>query len=260
MAVPRRNQVVDWLYDVGAVARRAAQRALQSRTANRTVQVGASGAPSAEFDVATERAILRTVRDAPIPLNVASEELGEIQNGAEWTLVVDPVDGSRNAAHGIPFYCVSLALARGDLSGVEIGFIQDIPHGGVYLAERKRGAALDGRRIRPRALDESELLVGAALDYEQGVRLPKTTAKTHFRDLGSAALEMCMVADGRLDAFLATKPYIRVIDIAASTLVLREAGGRVWDLRKQPLNVPLKVRHRFGLVAAGHVGAWRFLR
>lgn len=259
MPVPRRAAVIDWLHEVSRTARAAAQAALRSRTAGRTVQIGASGSASAEFDVATELAIVNSLKDAPIPFNIVSEELGERHLGAEWSLVIDPVDGSRNAARGIPFYCVSIAVARKDLRGVEMGIVQNIPNGQVYFGERGHGATRDGRAIHPRRMDPAEVLVGAALDYEKGFRFP-TRKKTHFRDFGSAALEMCFVADGQLDAFLCVQPYLRVIDIAASTLIVKEAGGRVWDLKKKPLNVPFLVRNRFAMIAVGDARVWRVLR
>lgn len=260
MPVPQRGRVRDWLHELGATARRAAQRALLSKTAARNVQIGASGTPSAQFDVETERAIVRELDHAPIPLNLVSEEVGNIgRRGAEWTLVVDPVDGSRNASRGIPFYCVSLAIARKGLSGVEMGLVQNIPSGEVYWAERGRGATREGRKIRTRRLNPEELVVGAALDYERGLKIPGGD-HVHFRDFGSAALEMCLVADGRLDAFICIKPYLRIVDVAASALVLREAGGHVWDLKRKPLNVPFVVSNRFSMVAAGDAQAWRYLR
>lgn len=257
--MPKRSRVRDWLHELSASACQAAQRALKSKTAARTVKIGASGSSSAEFDVATETHIISRVRDAPIPLDVVSEELGEVRRGADWSVIIDPVDGSRNAARNIPFYCVSLALARRDLSGVEMGIVQSIPTREVYFAEKGRGATLEGRPIRPRAMDHREIVVGAAVDYEKGIRFPKRP-HVHFRDLGSAALEMCLVADGRLDGFVCPNPLIRIIDVAASTLIVLEAGGRVWDLHRKPLNAPLVVRNRFSMVAVGDPKAWRVLR
>jgi fructose-1,6-bisphosphatase/inositol monophosphatase family enzyme len=259
MAVPRRAQVRSWLEETAARTADAARRALRSRAPERTVQTGASGSPTSALDRVAERVIIRELRNAPIPLNLCSEEIGNVERGAEWWLVADPVDGTRNALHGVPFHAVSLAIGRRDLSGVELGLVHSIPTPGDYWAEKGRGATFNGRRLRVRRGGRMEPLVGTALDYERGLRIPKGE-RLHFRDLGSAALEMCLVASGGLDAFLCDQPMLRIVDIAASTLIVREAGGHVLDLAKKPLNVPFDVRAKFPMVALGDARLWRALR
>lgn len=259
MAVPKRAQVRSWLEETAHKVATSARKALAARDPGRTVRMGASGSPTSRMDEVAEQALVRELRHAPIKLNLISEELGILHQGGEWWLVADPVDGSRNALHGIPHYAVSLAIGRRDLSDVELGLVQSIPGPDAYWAEKGRGATLGGKRLRPRKHDPHEILVGTALDYSRGLRLP-TGAPVHFRDLGSAALEMCYVAQGLLDAFYVPQPLLRVIDVAASTLIVREAGGRVFDLGKRPLNASYDLRTRFPMVALGDARAWGALR
>lgn len=260
MPVPRRTQVRNWLHDVCRDTADAARKALRGRSPGKTVRQGASGSPTSALDATAERVLIQRLRDAPVPMNLLSEEIGYIATkGAEWTLVADPVDGTRNALRGIPINCVSLAVGRNDLSGVEMGIVHTIPTGQDYWAERGRGATLDGKRIRPAKVDPDEVLLGMALDWEDNLRVPRGP-NVHFRDLGSSAMEMCYVAQGVLDGFLTTQPLLRVIDIAASTLILREAGGIVQNLDRTELNVPYNLKVRFPLVALGHASTWRHLR
>lgn len=259
MAVPRRAQMRQWLHEVAEKTAAAARRALKARAPERIVQTGASGSPTSALDRMAERVLLREIRDAPIPLNLCSEEIGNVDRGAEWWLVADPVDGTRNALHGVPFHAVSLAIGRGDLSGIEMGLVLSIPTTGAWYAEKGKGATVDGRPIRRRRNRVLEPLIGTALDYERGLKIPQGE-KLHFRDLGSAALEMCLVATGGLDAFYCDQSLLRVVDIAASTLIVRESGGHVFDLAKKPLNVPFDVRVKFPMVALGDAKLWEALR
>lgn len=258
MTLPQRSKLRDFLLDLAEETRQAARRALQEKAPSRIVRTGASGSPTSALDAAAEQVLIDRLPEAPVPLNLLSEEVGFIDHGAHHTLVADPVDGTRNALRGIPFYCVSLAVGTRDLRSVELGLVHSIPHEELYLAEKGRGAMLNGDPIRVRKMNAHEVVFGAALDYERGLKLPGQ-AHLHFRDLGSAALEMCLVAQGGLDGFLSTKPYLRVIDIAAASLIVEEAGGRVLNLKKKPLNAPFDVQNRIAMVALGDAAAWSVL-
>lgn len=258
MAVPKRAAMRDWLYEVAGETARAARRALAAREPQRIVMTGASGSPTSALDRVAEKVIIGRLKDAPVPLNLCSEEVGTLDEGAEWTLIADPVDGTRNALHGIPFHAVSLAVGRRDLAGVEMGLVYGIPNGDDYWAEKGRGATHGGRRLKVRKLGVLEPLVGTALDYARGLRIPQGH-KLHFRDLGSAALEMCFVAEGGLDGFLCARPIVRVVDVAASTLIVQEAGGEATALDGSPLKVPFDASKKFEIVAVGDPDLRRWL-
>lgn len=259
MALARASRLEDWLVDLSERTRKVAERALRAPDAGRVVARGAYGLPTVRADARAERVILEAYRDAPIPLNLFSEEAGHRRTpGAEYTLIADPIDGTRNAVRRIPFYCVCLAIGRRTLSGVDLAVVREGARNTVYSARRGKGAHHEGRRIRVRRLDARNVIVAAALDYERRVRI-RWRPYVHFRDMGSSALEMCLIASGGIDLFLSTKSYLRVVDVAASTLILREAGGLVLDLKRKPLNAGYDLKERVSLYAMGDRRALKVL-
>lgn len=259
MGVPRANRLEDWLIDLSEQTRKVAERALRASDAGKVVGPGAYGLPTVRADARAERVILEAYRNAPIPLNLFSEEAGHRRTpGAEYTLIADPIDGTRNAVRRIPFYCVCLAIGKRSLSGVELAVVREGTRDEVFSARKGTGAYHNGHRLRVRPLDPRNIIVAAALDYERRLGI-RWRPFVHFRDMGSSALEMCLVATGGIDLFLSTKAYLRVVDVAASTLILREAGGYVFDLKRKPLNAGYDLKERVSLYAMGDRRAWKVL-
>ncbi len=191
---------------------------------------------STEVDLVTEvdtrsEAAIREIIAARFPDHaVLGEEAGQdVAARCRW--IVDPLDGTVNYAHGFPFYCVSIAL---EVDGeVRLGVVQDTAHGERFTAVRGRGAFLDGRPIH--VSDTSDLRAamastGFAYDPEVALAnvpaferaLPRTRA---LRRAGAAALDICYVAVGRVDAFWELR--LNAWDVAAAMLIVREAGGTV---------------------------------
>lgn len=154
--------------------------------------------------------------------------------GACW--VFDPVDGTTNYAHGLPIFCASLGL---EIDGqVEVAAIYDPTRRELFTAERGQGARLNGAPLRVSAtadLSESLLVTGFPYDVrEKGEHVLGLFA--HFigrsravRRLGSAALDLCYVAAGRLDGYWEQR--LKPWDTCAGALIVREAGGIVttWE-------------------------------
>ena len=167
-----------------------------------------------------------------VPVNVLSEEAGYIDRGMDRTLVIDPIDGTFNAILGLPFFSVSMAVGTSSMMDLEHGIVQNLVTGDVYEAVKGGGATLNGKRLRVRRYDPKN---GALLVYVGKYAHPQTMEVIHMsnrtRAMGCASLEMCMVAEGKFDAYYMNaqvhKKSIRVVDIAASALVLREAGGEL---------------------------------
>lgn len=143
--------------------------------------------------------------------------------------IVDPIDGTVNYAHGFPFFCVSVAL---EFEGhVVVGVVLDPSRDELFCAVTGRGATLNGVSLTvSSAAALSEALMATGFAYDVPTRLTNLAlfAKVlpvvrGVRRAGAAALDVCYVACGRLDAFweLELKPW----DVAAATLILREAGG-----------------------------------
>jgi myo-inositol-1(or 4)-monophosphatase len=188
-----------------------------------------------EVDEQAEQVIREILLGAFPTYGMLAEEGGTLVGEEDARWIVDPLDGTTNYAHGLPFFCVSVALER---SGrVVLGVVHDPMHEETFVAERGGGATLNGEPIK--VSDTEELiraLIATGFPYDRA-EMPEAlelfgrfAATTQgMRRLGSAALDLCYVASGRLDGY-----YERGIwawDIAAGNLILEEAGGKVTNYR-----------------------------
>jgi NAD+ kinase len=215
------------------------------------VGLGAGGNLTSKADQEMEAPILALC--AKMGLSVLSEEAGFVDAGSALIAIVDPLDGSRNAGRGIPFHCTSVAVAHAgsSLKSLEAGVVRNLVTGDTYTARRGAGASANGHPVGRSLFDPEEVMVGIIADYSDS-EIAEAHAKPdhHIRDLGSAALEMCLVGTGAMDAFVVRKPWLRVVDIAAATLFVREAGGGVHDpLTGLDLDVPFTMSARCGVMA-----------
>jgi myo-inositol-1(or 4)-monophosphatase len=177
----------------------------------------------------------------PDAVLIAEESAPSAEQG-DLTFVVDPLDGTTNFLHGFPWYAVSIAaLLRGEQVA---GAVLNVATGELFTAVRGGGARRNGQPIHVSGISEpSRALVGTGFPFKhrEGIapylgilpRLMESTAG--LRRAGSAALDLCDVACGRFDAFweLRLAPW----DVAAGTLMIREAGGIVTDLQGRPAPV-----------------------
>jgi myo-inositol-1(or 4)-monophosphatase len=226
----------DWL----TVCRRAIDgvRAEMDRfpkPADRAVPTGRGegGDIALVIDRAAEDAIFRELEALELPMTVISEERGhvDLHGGGPTRIVVDPIDGSRNAKRGIPAYSVSIAVADGPTIGdVKFAFVHDLALDEDWHAAPGEGAYLDGERLDPLPADSDlEILAVEIIHPELVVKSADAIAATgaqRLRALGSFALALCWVAAARYDA-LATLSTARSVDFAAGQLIVTEAGGAV---------------------------------
>lgn len=220
--------------------------------------------PSMQFtrriDKIAEDAAVKIIEEENIPTYLISEELGEKVIGEgepEIFIVVDPVDGTKNAINRIPFFSTSLALGEYEdeihAGSVIVGLVKDIYNNVTFYAERGRGAYEDGERINTSSVTKTEnslislYAYRANIDYEKYIRITRV-AKT--RTMGSQALELCYVASGRIDACIDLRGVSRVVDVSAAKLILEEAGGLFRDLNGLEFNPPLKHASTFSFIAA----------
>src|SRR5215831_5763240 len=153
---------------------------------------------------------------------------------ASWRWIVDPIDGTRNFAHGYPCYAVSLALMHGP--EITHAVVLDPVRDELFTAVKSRGAQLNGVQLRVSACTHLEdALIGTVFPKRRSRKLaaylPSLNAMIGrcggVRRAGSCALDLAYVAAGKLDGFWATS--VRNLDVAAGALLVREAGGRVGD-------------------------------
>jgi fructose-1,6-bisphosphatase/inositol monophosphatase family enzyme len=214
------------------------------------IGIGADGTPTKYIDSLADDVAVVIVKKSDIKINLLSEESGFLDLNGKYTFVIDPVDGTRNAYRGIPFYSVSLGIGKSMLNDVEYGIVKNIPTGDVFISEKSHGAFFNNKRIMVPDLPDKNLLSSLTLGKNFD-KLTLSLAKQDIvRSLGSASLEMCMIAIGALDYYVVGKEYMRVTDIAASTLILREAGGIVTNIHGKNLDMPLNLDERTSVVAA----------
>jgi myo-inositol-1(or 4)-monophosphatase len=210
---------------------------------------GADGTPTMRIDVLVESAILRALEGSPV--NVLSEETGFVDRGSALTLVMDPLDGSANAAAGVPLSAFAAAVA---VDGVFTeALIVWLDTGRSWWARRGepgplrtsgrtrlRGAAVSLLRPRPDLPDAARAWWAVA---ERAARI---------RILSSSCLEAALVAEGSIDAFAdAASDTHRLVDLAASVVLVEAAGGAVVDVQGRPIELDTDQTRRWsGVVAA----------
>lgn len=189
-----------------------------------------------EVDLAAEHAFRELIESRFPDHEVLAEEqgYGGERRPATHLWIFDPLDGTTNFAHGLPIFCASLALS---IEGrLEVAAVFDPARQELFTAERGGGARLNGRRLavsQSARLIDSLLVTGFPYDVHEegkheeavglfGAFLSKARA---VRRLGSAALDLCYVAAGRLDGFWEER--LRPWDLAAGVLLVQEAGGKV---------------------------------
>ncbi len=194
-----------------------------------------------EVDQASERLILSIIQQRFPEHGVVGEEYGTAQAASDYQWYIDPIDGTVNFAHKVPLCCVSIAVAYKGTTMLAVVYNPMMQE--YFFAELGKGAFLNGQAIKvsPKA-DFNKAFLVTGFPYTLPEKPDVIAIFTHFlkrdlpiRRLGSAALDLCWVADGRFDAFWEQnlKPY----DIAAGVLILKEAGGTVTNFNNEVISV-----------------------
>lgn len=224
--------------------------------------IGAGGDIMKKIDLVAETAISDVLEKNKVSYTLISEETGikKIGENPEGCYVtVDPVDGSTNAVRGLPFIATSIAVSKKPfLQDVEAAIVTDLCRDIAYTAMLGKGAFRNGKKITvSKTASLEEAVVG--LDFKclktkqlMAQMTPILEKTRHIRHLGADALEICYVADGTADAFIDVSGKLRVTDIAAAHLILKEAGGLIVTPKGEEINVPLAPTQRTSLIAAAN--------
>lgn len=206
-----------------------------------------------DVDKLSEEAIIRTIRSKFPDHGILTEESKEKKSISDFKWVIDPLDGTTNYAHNLPVYCVSIALE--EKGKIILGVVYNPNLDELFVGEKGKGAYLyKGRsssksKHRISVSHESQLgksLLATGFPYD--IRTSRNNNLNHFtnfykkcqavRRMGAAALDLAYLAMGRFDGFweLKLSPW----DMAAGSLLITEAGGKVTDFSGGPFNIYLK--------------------
>jgi myo-inositol-1(or 4)-monophosphatase len=255
--------LMEILQECSQKMRKAALKYYGSPKASVSFGVGAGGDTSKMIDLAAEKALINCLAKHEILCTLVSEESGTKKIGfgpSEYYVTTDPVDGTTNAVHGLPFSANVIAVSRKPwLQDVETAIVHDIVHDIIYTAKKNEGAFRNGQKIKPSQVSRIEdAVIGIDLNtfkIEELITKLEGLFKVgkHFRHFGANALELCYVADGRSDAFVDIRGKLRVTDVVASYLILREAGGIIVTPEGKELNIPLEATQRLSFIAASNM-------
>ncbi len=182
-------------------------------------------------DLAAEKMIKEAIAHQYPDHGFLGEEYGSHNEAATHLWIIDPIDGTVNFAHGIPLYCVSIALAVNQ--ELVLGAIYNPESKELFYAEKGKGAFLNHKKIcvsQQSDFEKAFLVTGFPYHFPEGIDVANTFIEVvhqglPVRRLGSAALDLAFVACGRFDGFW--EYLLNPWDIAAGYLLVQEAGGKV---------------------------------
>jgi myo-inositol-1(or 4)-monophosphatase len=190
-------------------------------------------------DLESQREILALIRKGHPEDDYRAEEDAVKRTGAEYSWLIDPLDGTTNYAHSYPASCVSIGVLRRGKPA--LAGVYDPSRDELFLAEKGRGATMNGKRLRvtpTKKVSDSLLITGFAYDRAERADYYLARFKTFMtrchdvRRSGSAALDLAWIAAGRADGFW--EFHLNPWDVAAGWLLVTEAGGTVTDFAGRP--------------------------
>ena len=220
------------------------------------IGIGASGDKTYPIDKIAEDIILSGLEESGEALTIISEEIGVRDiNGGGKKVLIDPIDGSRNAVSGIPFYCTSIAVVNGNSVGdIELSYVLNLINGDEFHAEKGLGTFLNGERITTQRDDEFYLVAYEAQSPPKDVPaiMPLLSKSRKMRCLGSTALDLAYLAYGAISLFANPSPS-RSFDFAGGWLLVKEAGGIFTDMKGNTIEtVEVSLRKSTPLLVAGN--------
>ncbi len=255
---------IDFLKQLAFNVYDAVSPLLGTEEAKKGQKKGAGGDVSMNIDIVAENVIIETLNNAKANLLLVSEEIGDKYIGDEEKakqgqdiLIVDPLDGSNNAARGIPYCSVSIAYANGSkINDILKAVVLNLNTKDIFWAEKGKGAFLNDAKIQVSELDIShKCIFELNLPKKNTLKLlqdltPIIKRFYRIRILGSSALTLCQIARGSMEAFINLRPSNRLVDVAAGMLILKEAGGKIFSLDGTEIEKELSISVKFPFIAS----------
>ncbi|MDP7243810.1 MAG: inositol monophosphatase family protein [Flavobacteriales bacterium] len=192
-------------------------------------------------DVLSEKIIIETIRSKFPDHGFITEESGSLVRSSEYKWIIDPIDGTINYASKIPEFAVSIALAKND--EILMGVVYNPVTNDMYFAEKGKGAYLNNKKIEVSKKNElRHCLLG--FSTPSGIKLGRKSwnilRKSHgsfraVRNSGSAALNLCYVADRKFDMYFSLN--LNAWDVAAAKIIVEEAGGKVTNINNKKWSI-----------------------
>ncbi|MGB8367431.1 MAG: inositol monophosphatase family protein [Candidatus Babeliales bacterium] len=191
-----------------------------------------------EADRSSENYLIKELQNFFPEASFFAEESGQLGK-SDYCWVIDPLDGTTNFVHTLPYFCISIALTYKEKP--QVGIVYQPLTKEFFFAEKGKGAFLNGNHIKvssPDHFNKSLIAMGLSYKSQQKNKLlrkgEKITQQAYgVRHFGAIALDLAYIACGRLDGLFLT--YLAWWDVAAGILLIEEAGGKIADFSGQPL-------------------------
>ncbi len=257
---------LDLSYKISTNVEDAVKQAQEDPEVNTITKMGADGTPTHKIDEYAENAAIKTIEKSGKSLILISEEIGTIKIGndtAEAIIVMDPLDGTTNALKKIPCYGISIAVATATpeedvdkltLDDIEIAYVKNFPTGDVYTAVKGHGALKNDQKIQVSNITEMSSTTICTYIYRAKIEQIADLCKAvrRIRIIGSIAVELCYVADGTYESFIDARKIVRILDIAAAQLIIKENGGIVTNHENKKLTNKLSLKEKTSIIASSN--------
>ena len=218
--------------------------------------IGAAGDKTFFIDKKAEDIVISGLDESGEALTVISEEVGvkDIKGGGTKVLV-DPIDGSKNAISGIPFFCTSIAIVDGNtLKDIVLAYVVNLISGDEFWAEEGKGSFLNDKRIYTQQDDTFSLTAYEAQSPSKDIPriMPLLSKSRKTRCLGATALDLAYLALGAVSIFV-TPSLSRSFDFAGGWLLVQEAGGIFTDIKGNSIEtLEVSLKKSSSLLASGN--------
>lgn len=254
---------IEFLKNLALLVHTSVSSLIGTKKGAKKLTKGAGGDISMEIDKIAENIIINELKRFNLNIMLLSEEIGkmiigdgEVVERTNEKLIIDPIDGSNNSIRNIPFFCVSIAYAKGSqISDIEKAVIFDLNTKDCYWAEKGKGAFLNNKKISVSNNYYSDQLI-FEIDFELKdvvKKVEKYKSILHkiykIRVMGSVALSFCLISRGSIDGYINLKKKMRLVDIAAAYLIVKEAGGKIFSINGKELDINLSIETFIPIIA-----------